>query len=231
MLLTEDLQSAHNNQVLHVSFSHNGRMFATCSKDGFVHVSYNARSFAQASTDQIEWPVSHPFRATDMGLSAPGVPKILARHAQVQLEVHAILAVQPKWYAAAGVGRALRVVAHNVRRDRRVQRYGRFAFAVSRRQSAVRHIRRMVQWSAFALGRFVLAGQSGKHVRAVAEQGQPGGGLGACAHHESTVQVLQSECELDPRHNDCELPLAGERRRRAGQWRAGGGNGWRDAVD
>lgn len=41
MLLTEDLQCVHNNQVLHVSFSHNGRMFATCSKDGFVHVSHN----------------------------------------------------------------------------------------------------------------------------------------------------------------------------------------------
>jgi WD40 repeat protein len=28
----------HTDQVLHVSFSHNGQMFATCSKDGFIKV-------------------------------------------------------------------------------------------------------------------------------------------------------------------------------------------------
>lgn len=28
----------HINQVLHVSFSHNGLYFATCSKDGYVLV-------------------------------------------------------------------------------------------------------------------------------------------------------------------------------------------------
>ncbi|XP_061169605.1 F-box/WD repeat-containing protein 5-like [Saccostrea echinata] len=28
----------HTDQVLHVSFSHNGKMFATCSKDGFIKV-------------------------------------------------------------------------------------------------------------------------------------------------------------------------------------------------
>lgn len=28
----------HNHQVLHVSFSHNGEMFATTSKDGYVVV-------------------------------------------------------------------------------------------------------------------------------------------------------------------------------------------------
>lgn len=37
MVLTDELD-AHSHQVLHVSFSHNGRMFATCSKDGFVIV-------------------------------------------------------------------------------------------------------------------------------------------------------------------------------------------------
>lgn len=31
--------NGHIHQVLHVSFSHNGEMFATCSKDGFVIVS------------------------------------------------------------------------------------------------------------------------------------------------------------------------------------------------
>lgn len=38
MILTDEL-NAHTHQVLHVSFSHNGKMFATCSKDGFVIVS------------------------------------------------------------------------------------------------------------------------------------------------------------------------------------------------
>jgi len=28
----------HTHQVLHVSFAHNGEMFATCSKDGYVIV-------------------------------------------------------------------------------------------------------------------------------------------------------------------------------------------------
>lgn len=28
----------HSHQVLHVSFAHNGQMFATCSKDGYVLV-------------------------------------------------------------------------------------------------------------------------------------------------------------------------------------------------
>lgn len=40
MVLTDDLVDAHGHQVLHVSFSHNGKMFATCSKDGFVIVSF-----------------------------------------------------------------------------------------------------------------------------------------------------------------------------------------------
>ncbi|KAJ8934935.1 hypothetical protein NQ314_013094 [Rhamnusium bicolor] len=35
VVLTETLQE-HTDQVLHVSFSHNGRYFATCSKDGYV---------------------------------------------------------------------------------------------------------------------------------------------------------------------------------------------------
>lgn len=34
---TETLQE-HRHQVLHVSFSHNGKYFATCSKDGYVMV-------------------------------------------------------------------------------------------------------------------------------------------------------------------------------------------------
>ncbi|KAG4075312.1 hypothetical protein HA402_003103 [Bradysia odoriphaga] len=38
LVLTDDIQDAHTHQVLHVSFSHNGEMFATCSKDGYVIV-------------------------------------------------------------------------------------------------------------------------------------------------------------------------------------------------
>lgn len=38
MVMT-DVLTNHSHQVLHVSFSHNGKMFATCSKDGFIIVS------------------------------------------------------------------------------------------------------------------------------------------------------------------------------------------------
>lgn len=47
MVLTDTL-TAHAHQVLHVSFSHNGKMFCTCSKDGLVIVSVfmdNYRNF------------------------------------------------------------------------------------------------------------------------------------------------------------------------------------------
>lgn len=38
-----EILTEHNHQVLHVSFSHNGRYFATCSKDGYVTVSNNSK--------------------------------------------------------------------------------------------------------------------------------------------------------------------------------------------
>ncbi|GJQ67242.1 hypothetical protein Trydic_g8147 [Trypoxylus dichotomus] len=37
IVLTETI-TEHANQVLHVSFSHNGKYFATCSKDGYIYV-------------------------------------------------------------------------------------------------------------------------------------------------------------------------------------------------
>ncbi|XP_058057938.1 F-box/WD repeat-containing protein 5 isoform X2 [Anopheles bellator] len=37
-LVMTDVLTKHSHQVLHVSFSHNGKIFATCSKDGFVIV-------------------------------------------------------------------------------------------------------------------------------------------------------------------------------------------------
>ncbi|XP_043259076.1 F-box/WD repeat-containing protein 5 isoform X2 [Colletes gigas] len=37
-LLETEVLKGHSHQVLHVSFSHNGKMFATCSKDGYIFV-------------------------------------------------------------------------------------------------------------------------------------------------------------------------------------------------
>ncbi|XP_076283274.1 F-box and WD repeat domain containing 5 [Lasioglossum baleicum] len=60
LIQTEEL-TKHNHEVLHVSFSHNGEMFATCSKDGCIFVwksqypvkikyEYNMKSFRWKST-------------------------------------------------------------------------------------------------------------------------------------------------------------------------------------
>lgn len=38
-LIETEVLKEHSHQVLHVSFSHNGKMFATCSKDGYILVS------------------------------------------------------------------------------------------------------------------------------------------------------------------------------------------------
>ena len=40
-LIETEILKEHSHQVLHVSFSHNGKMFATCSKDGYVLVLTN----------------------------------------------------------------------------------------------------------------------------------------------------------------------------------------------
>ncbi|XP_050465375.1 F-box/WD repeat-containing protein 5 [Cataglyphis hispanica] len=37
-LIETEVLKEHSHQVLHVSFSHNGKMFATCSKDGYILV-------------------------------------------------------------------------------------------------------------------------------------------------------------------------------------------------
>ena len=37
-LLETEILKGHTHQVLHVSFSHNGKYFATCSKDGYILV-------------------------------------------------------------------------------------------------------------------------------------------------------------------------------------------------
>ncbi|KAL3870289.1 hypothetical protein ACJMK2_038365 [Sinanodonta woodiana] len=36
--IESEVLRSHSDQVLHVSFAHNGKMFATCSKDGFIKV-------------------------------------------------------------------------------------------------------------------------------------------------------------------------------------------------
>lgn len=38
-IIETEILKEHAHQVLHVSFSHNGKMFATCSKDGEIFVS------------------------------------------------------------------------------------------------------------------------------------------------------------------------------------------------
>jgi ABC-type transport system involved in multi-copper enzyme maturation permease subunit len=37
-VLETEVLKGHTHQVLHVSFSHNGKYFASCSKDGYVMV-------------------------------------------------------------------------------------------------------------------------------------------------------------------------------------------------
>jgi hypothetical protein len=37
-IIQTEVLKEHSHQVLHVSFAHNGKMFATCSKDGYVLV-------------------------------------------------------------------------------------------------------------------------------------------------------------------------------------------------
>lgn len=73
MVLTDELQYAHSHQVLHVSFSHDGKMFATCSKDGFVHV-----------RESMKWPqirsqfqVVHFYLFADMEFIVSGDNQIL----------------------------------------------------------------------------------------------------------------------------------------------------------
>lgn len=36
--IESEVMHEHKDQVLHVSFAHNGRLFATTSKDGFIKV-------------------------------------------------------------------------------------------------------------------------------------------------------------------------------------------------
>ena len=46
-VVESEVISSHTDQVLHVSFSHDGRLFATTSKDGFIKVSCTELWFIQ----------------------------------------------------------------------------------------------------------------------------------------------------------------------------------------
>lgn len=77
MVLT-DVLTNHSHQVLHVSFSHNGKMFATCSKDGFVIIWNSAYpSTIRDSYDmrKLSWKYTQysQFNQTDTLLLVSGV--------------------------------------------------------------------------------------------------------------------------------------------------------------
>ncbi|WAR30958.1 FBXW5-like protein [Mya arenaria] len=68
----------HTDQVLHVSFSHNGKMFATCSKDGFIRVwdaAYPTSIKYKADMRKFTWKYTQysQFNSTDSLLLVSGV--------------------------------------------------------------------------------------------------------------------------------------------------------------
>lgn len=129
----------HTHQVLHVSFAHNGEMFATCSKDGYVivwnaqHPCTGEKRDSNRNFSSIIPPNLHPFR------------KVCAQHEAIQLEVHAVLPVQPERHPFTGVWCAFRIATKHFRRNSRIlfRCYG-IAFALQGRQSTVRYIWHLV---------------------------------------------------------------------------------------
>lgn len=74
-----DTIKEHHDEVLHVSFSHNGVLFATCSKDGYVKC-WNTMEFPvdcvyQADMVQFLWkfPQFSAFNSSDTLLLVSGV--------------------------------------------------------------------------------------------------------------------------------------------------------------
>ncbi|GAB0097263.1 F-box/WD repeat-containing protein 5 [Sergentomyia squamirostris] len=77
MVLT-DVLTEHSHQVLHVSFSHNGKYFATCSKDGFVIVwtsTYPSKPVFSHNMKQFSWKYTQysQFNQSDTLLLVSGV--------------------------------------------------------------------------------------------------------------------------------------------------------------
>lgn len=60
MVKTDELRE-HAHQVLHVSFSHNGKLFATCSKDGFVIVSKCIMRTGGRQETKVQSRVQYPY--------------------------------------------------------------------------------------------------------------------------------------------------------------------------
>ncbi|KAL5012561.1 hypothetical protein ScPMuIL_011112 [Solemya velum] len=73
-----EIITKHKDQVLHVNFSHNGKMFATCSKDGFIMVwnaSYPVTLKHKSDMKQFSWKYTQysQFNASDSLLLVSGV--------------------------------------------------------------------------------------------------------------------------------------------------------------
>ncbi|XP_046413116.1 F-box/WD repeat-containing protein 5 isoform X1 [Neodiprion fabricii] len=77
-LLETEVRKEHTNQVLHVSFSHNGQMFTTCSKDGYIIVwnsSYPASIKYHRDMKTFSWKYTQfsQFNSSDTLLLVSGV--------------------------------------------------------------------------------------------------------------------------------------------------------------
>lgn len=179
MVLTDELQDAHSHQVLHVSFSHNGRMFATCSKDGYVlvtqlwqHWNHTELTLSLIRSSKI-WNSSYPatvkyshdmkkfswkytqfsqFNQSDTLLLVSGVHFGSPHSTSGEIAVFSVTGESATLNLApnAFLVYSLRLI------------FGRrFTFAMSRSQSSIRYFWHMVQRSASYFGRFALAGPFG----------------------------------------------------------------------
>ncbi|XP_065567119.1 F-box/WD repeat-containing protein 5-like [Artemia franciscana] len=77
-IVETEILKEHTNQVLHVSFSNNGKFFATCSKDGYVLVwdaGYPARIRHYKDMKTFSWKYTQysKFNASDTSLLVSGV--------------------------------------------------------------------------------------------------------------------------------------------------------------
>lgn len=77
-LLETEVLKEHSHQVLHVSFSHNGKMFATCSKDGYIFVwdsTYPVRIKYMHDMKMFSWKYTQysQFNSSDTLLLVSGV--------------------------------------------------------------------------------------------------------------------------------------------------------------
>ncbi|XP_068151561.1 F-box/WD repeat-containing protein 5 [Drosophila tropicalis] len=75
---TVEHNHGHTHQVLHVSFAHNGEMFSTCSKDGYViiwHADHPCREKYAHNMKQFSWKYTQysQFNQTDTLLLVSGV--------------------------------------------------------------------------------------------------------------------------------------------------------------